>query len=141
LFVSVREGVELAIHIELETILHDKAVGYSTVVKYLGSASLRGADVTQRDWDDAFDVDLVGQIILQALTFQPFPPIRQLSGLIPLSKSTGYRHLSESLRLISQRTRRGPNKLSGIEKEARVKNSENLCSYCCQRSINHGGAL
>jgi hypothetical protein len=121
-----RKGWTRAVHIELEVILHEKAVGYSIVTKYLRSARFRERDAVQADSENNSDANLVGQEILQALAFQPFTSIPQISRMILLSKFTVYRHLTESLGFILKRLRWAIHRLSGIEKEAKVEKSEEL---------------
>jgi hypothetical protein len=112
LLVFGREGVDRAVHIELETILHEKVVRYSTVAKYFRSASFGERGTVQANSDNAPNADPVDQAILQALAFQPFASICQISRMILLSKSTVCRHLIESLGFISQRLRWVPYRLS-----------------------------
>jgi hypothetical protein len=126
LFLVAKELTAPAIHIRHETILHEKAVEYSTVPKYLRSTPFGERDAVQADLDDTCDADLVDQTILQLLAFQPFVSVHQISRMILLSKSTICRHLTESLGFISQRLRSIASRLSKIEKEARVEKSEAL---------------
>jgi len=59
LLVSGREGVDRALHIELGAVLHEKALGYSTITKSLRSARFGERDAVQADSDDMLDADLV----------------------------------------------------------------------------------
>jgi hypothetical protein len=93
------------VYIEFEAVVHQKAVYYSTVTKYLHVASLGGKDAVQADSEDTVHTNLVDQAILQALGFQPFASVCQIFRTIFLLKSTVYKHLSESLGFISQRLR------------------------------------
>jgi hypothetical protein len=90
------------VHIELEAVLHEKAVEDSTGIKYLRSARFGERDLSQADSDDTLDADLVDQAILQTLAFQSFASICQISRMILLSKSTRFRHLTESFGFISK---------------------------------------
>jgi hypothetical protein len=70
--------------------------------------------------------DLVDQVILQALVFQPFASARQISCMILLSRSAVERHLTESLGSISKGLQWVLHRRSDIEKEARVEKLEEL---------------
>jgi hypothetical protein len=126
LLVSGRERADRAVDAELAVVLHEKAVGYSIVPKYLCSVHFGERDAVRADSDDASDADLVDPVFLQALVFQSFLSAREISRMILPSKSRGYRHLSQSLGFVSQGLRWVPCRLSKIEKEARVEKSQEI---------------
>jgi hypothetical protein len=98
-FLAVKSFKGREVHIELETAIHEKAVGYSTVTKYLRSTSFDQREPIQRDEEDSSDLNIADQAILQALAFQPFGSVHKISRMILLSKSMVYRHLIQSLAL------------------------------------------
>jgi hypothetical protein len=77
-----------AVHIEVEAVLPEIAVGDFGAPEHLRCTSFGESDPVQGDSDNASKVDLVDQAILQALAFQPFASVPQISCTILLSKST-----------------------------------------------------
>jgi hypothetical protein len=136
-----RRGWMRAIHIELEAVLHEKAVRYSTIAKYLRSASFGERDAAQGNSDHA---------LMRILLTRQFSK-RWHSSHLPLS--------AKSLAWSCFRNRRyngiSPNPLEWYlngddefltdyrtsRNKQGLRNRKHICSYCYQWNINHESIL
>jgi hypothetical protein len=75
-------------------------------------------------------MDLVDRAIAQALSFQPFASVRQISHMILLSKSMVYWHLTKSLGFHLSSYDGFPMRYRASRKKQGLKNMKNFCGYC-----------
>jgi hypothetical protein len=74
-----------------------EAVAYSTVTRWLRTPKFAGQDERAHDEAELTGTELFGKAIMKAIRDNPLSPVRELSRLACLSRSTVHRHLTESL--------------------------------------------
>jgi hypothetical protein len=97
LYLSMKRLLPKAFHQELVQTLGAEAVAYRTVAWCLRAAKFPAQSKEAPEEARVTRTDSVHAVILRALTDNPFSCVRELSGLIFMSRSTVHRRLTELL--------------------------------------------
>jgi transposase len=128
---------ELAITHEINRVLGENTISYSTVGKYVRKFVLaaKEADTPILSTSDA-DFSLDDRIAL-VLSEEPFLSTRQIAHKVMMSKSTVHRHLTQSMRWKLRHLKWVPHTLTESEKVTRVQRTTELLGLL--QSIKHQG--
>jgi hypothetical protein len=87
LYLNKKHLSAVAIHAEINNVLEEGTIGYSTVTRYLPKQNFANASHLAPEEPDLEVVDIIDNAILQALDEQPFVSLRQIAKgrLIPMS--------------------------------------------------------
>jgi hypothetical protein len=78
LYLAMKHLGALEIHAEINSVLGQGTVGYSTITRYLRKRSLPRSSEPAEDEAEIGSCDPIHRAILQALNEQPFSSLRQL---------------------------------------------------------------
>jgi hypothetical protein len=117
---SLKEMSAREIHDNIVATLESDAASYSSVTRYPREAGFPPLKPEPHPADVERDLDDSDQVTLAALENSLFDSVRQLSRLIHLPSTTGYRRLAESLAFVVHHLRWVPHGLSGAQKGERV---------------------
>jgi hypothetical protein len=115
-----------AIHAEINSVLREGMIGYSTVTHYLRKQSFANALHLAPEESDLGAVDTIDNVILQALDEQPFASLRQIAKrtLVPMS-TVQYRLVNKMIYKLKH-CKWVLHRLSGAQKQTRVATSKRL---------------
>jgi len=92
------------IHGELEAVLEEQRVGYSTVTKDVRPTKFEQSTGVQEDLSNLSQRNETDEAILEPLNIQPFSSVRKIARMILLPPMTVYLHLTQSLHFVSLKT-------------------------------------
>jgi hypothetical protein len=117
LFLAMKRLSAQVIDNKLIAVLGPDAIGSSRVTNYLRQ---RHFPSTLRDTPDEPAATVIDNTIMDALEEQPFSSIRELDQLTCIPRSTGHRHLTQSLGFVAKHLRWVPHSLTAAQKAQRV---------------------
>jgi hypothetical protein len=137
LYLNKKHLSAVAIHAEINSILREGTIGYSTVTRYLRKQTFANASHLAPEESDLGAADTIDNAILQALDEWSFAALRQIAKrtLIPMS-TVRYRFVNKmtyKLKLCKW----APHRLSEARKQTRVTTSKRLLDLL--GSVQHQG--
>jgi hypothetical protein len=140
LFMRVTSLSKKATDHELVAVLQENAVSYLSATRFSKKAvlGLNSEDVSSSPNDDGLDE--VKEVILLALSDEPFSSIQQIARRICVPKSIVSRRLADSLPFAIRHLHWVPHKLSDSQKATRVESSSrsDFAISCCPSGIRDG---
>jgi hypothetical protein len=127
----------VAIHAEINSVLGECTIGYSTITRYLRKQSFANASHLAPEESDLGAVNTIDNAILQTLDEQPFVSLRQIAKrkLIPMSR-VRYR-LVNKMTYKLKHCKWVPHRLSEAQKQTRAATSKRLMDLL--DSVQHQG--
>jgi len=137
LFLAKKSMNATEIYQEINAVLGEKTISYSSVTRYLRERSFRDSSAAPDPEVDFDAPNLVEQAIQEALDERPFSSLRQLAKRILVPMSTVRYHLVNCMGYKLKHVRWVPHTLSTGQKTARVERSRDLLSVL--QSVRHQG--
>jgi hypothetical protein len=127
----------LEIHAEINSVLGQDTVGYSTITRYLRKRSFPHSSESGEEEPEIGSCDPIDRVILQALNEQPFASLRQLAKRILIPVTTIRYYLVDRMWYKIKHYKWLPNRLSAAQKQTRVTISRSLLDLL--HSLQHQG--
>jgi hypothetical protein len=140
LYLNKKHLSAVVIHAEINSVLGEGTIGYSTITRYLRKQSFANASPLAPEKPDLGAADTIDNVILQTLDEQPFASLRQIAKktLIPMS-TVRYRLVNR----MTYKLKHGKwvsHRLSEAQKQTRVA-TQNVSWICWVQSSTRAGSI
>jgi hypothetical protein len=137
LYLNKKHLSAVAIHVEINSVLGEGMIEYSTVTRYLRKQSFANASHLGPEEPDIGAADTIENAILQALDEQPFVSLRQIAKRTLIPMSTVRYRLVNKMTYKLKHCKWVHHKLSEAQKQTRVATSKRLLDRL--GSVQHQG--
>jgi hypothetical protein len=137
LYLTKKHLSAVAIHAEINSVLEEGMIGYSTVTHYLRKQSFANASHLAPEEPDFGAADTIDNATLQALDEQPFASLRQIAKRTLISMSTVRSRLVNKMTYKLKYCKWIPHRLSEAQKRTRVAPSKRFLDQL--GSVQHQG--
>jgi hypothetical protein len=127
----------VAIHAEINSVLGEGTIGYSTVTRYLRKQSFANASHLVPEEPDLRAADTINNAILQAFDEESFAPLHQIAKRMLIPMSTVWCHLVNKMTYKLKYCKWVPHRLLEAQKQTRVAPSKRLLDLL--GSVQHQG--
>jgi hypothetical protein len=127
----------VTIHAEINSVLGEGTIGYSTITLYLRKQSFANASHLSPEEPDLGAADTIDNAILQALDEQPFGSFRQIAKRTLIPMPTVRYHLVNKMTYKLKHCKWIPHRLSEAQKQTRVATSKHVLDLL--GSVQHQG--